>query len=253
VTEFEVAKNTDLTRELISHSGLDYKAFMKHVVMYFNARSYFEIGTQNGVSLSMMPCKSIAVDPCFAIDRPIMSGKSSCMLFQMTSDRFFAEYDLKALLGGPVELAFLDGMHRYEYLLRDFSNVERHSKRNSIICIHDCLPPTLEMTIRKDKGSSLSDKYRGYWTGDVWKAVAILKAQRPDIQFLFVDCPPTGLVVCTNLDPANGLLVEEYFKLASNMRLGESVFELEKYLGSQALLDSRTLVEDESLTKYIWL
>src|SRR3981189_2036484 len=52
-----------LTDELIVHSGVDYKSFMQSIITYFEAERYFEIGTQNGVSLSMMPCDSIAVDP----------------------------------------------------------------------------------------------------------------------------------------------------------------------------------------------
>jgi hypothetical protein len=243
-----------LTRELLAHQGVDYRNFLKHIITYFEAKRYFEIGTQNGVSLGMMPCDCIAVDPAFAIDRPFMSGKSSCMLFQMTSDRFFSEYNLTSLARGPVEVAFLDGMHRFEYLLRDFSNVERHSKRNSILCIHDCLPPTLEMTIRKDRGSSLSEKYRGYWTGDVWKAIAILKEVRPDLRISFVDCPPTGLVVCTNLDPQNTYLTENFFTLTEKtFRETDDLSRLERFIGSQPLLRSKDLMEGENLTQYFWL
>src|SRR5947207_1400873 len=130
----------------------------------------------------MMPCDSIAVDQSFKIDRPVMAGKRVCMLFQMTSDRFFAGYSPRELLNGPIDVAFLDGMHRFEYLLRAFANLDRHCKKNPMICLHDCLPPTLEMTVREDKGSSLSAKYRGYWTGDVWKVVPILKRARPDLK-----------------------------------------------------------------------
>jgi len=199
-------------------------------------------------------CDSIAVDPSFQIDRPIMSGKRVCMLFQMTSDRFFAKYSPRDLLNGPIDLAFLDGMHRFEYLLRDFSNIERHCRKNSLICLHDCLPPTLEMTVREDRGSSLSTKYRGYWTGDVWKVVPILRKARPDLGIVFLDCPPTGLVICTNLDPSNEILKSNYFELV-NEAVSESddYARLKEMYGSQNLLSSRELLVGEVLTKHFWL
>jgi hypothetical protein len=243
-----------LTDELIVHSGIDYKSFMQSLIAYFEAKRYFEIGTQNGVSLSMMPCDSIAIDPSFKIDRPIMGGKRVCMLFQMTSDRFFAKYNPRELLQGPVDVAFLDGMHRFEYLLRDFSNIERHCKRNSVICLHDCLPPTLEMTVREDRGSSLSTKYRGYWTGDVWKVVPILKKARRDLKIVFIDCPPTGLVICTNLDPSNEVLKSDYFQLVNEaLATPDDFAQLKGMYETQELLRSRELVVGEVLTTQFWL
>jgi hypothetical protein len=243
-----------LTDELIVHSGIDYKSFMLNLISYFEAERYFEIGTQNGVSLSMMPCDSIAVDPSFKIDRPIMGGKQVCMLFQMTSDRFFAKNNPRELLRGPVDVAFLDGMHRFEYLLRDFSNIERHCKKNSLICLHDCLPPTLEMTVREDRGSSLSTKYRGYWTGDVWKVVPILKKARPDLKIVFVDCPPTGLVICTNLDPSNEVVKSNYFQLVNEaLATPDDFTQLKEMYEAQDLLRSKELAVGEVLTTQFWL
>ena len=58
----------------------------------------------------------------------------------MTSDEFFAEHDLRELLGGPVELAFIDGLHLFEQVLRDFVNLERCSTAHTVIILHDCLP-----------------------------------------------------------------------------------------------------------------
>ena len=45
----------------------------------------------------------------------------------MTSDDFFASHDLAQVLGGrPVDLAYIDGMHQFEFALRDFMNLERY-------------------------------------------------------------------------------------------------------------------------------
>ena len=45
---------------------------------------------------------------------------------------------------GP-DIAFLDGMHRAEYLLRDFMNTERFSHERTLILLHDCLPVNARM------------------------------------------------------------------------------------------------------------
>src|SRR5256885_12302956 len=48
--------------------------------------------------------------------------------------RSFAEHDLSKELGGrPVDLAFIDGMHLFEFALRDFVNLERYCAPGSTI------------------------------------------------------------------------------------------------------------------------
>jgi len=77
--------------------------------------------------------------------------RSRLGLYQMPSDAFFAHYSPTALVGTPIEMAFLDGLHRCEYLLRDFINTERHCKPNSIVALHDCLPVEAAITGRMEK------------------------------------------------------------------------------------------------------
>ena len=52
--------------------------------------------------------------------------KPICAIYRATSDDYFARFNPQAALGATVELAFLDGMHLCEFLLRDFLNVERN-------------------------------------------------------------------------------------------------------------------------------
>lgn len=66
-------------------------------------------------------------------------------LFEETNDDFFAAHDLKRLFGRPVDFAFLDGMHEFPFLLRDFINTERNCRAGSIIVLHDCLPGDAHM------------------------------------------------------------------------------------------------------------
>ena len=60
----------------------------------------------------------------------------------MTSDEFFAKFDPRDALGSKIDLAFLDGQHLFEYVLRDFMNTEAVCEENSFILLHDCSPST---------------------------------------------------------------------------------------------------------------
>ncbi|MBN8940541.1 MAG: class I SAM-dependent methyltransferase [Rhizobiales bacterium] len=201
--------------EMIVHQGVPYLQVLSHIAHIGKARSYLEIGTNEGFSLAGIPCASIAIDPQFVLKRDVIGNKPICLMYQCTSDDFFRRHDPKALLGGPIDLAFLDGMHLYEYLLRDFINTEKNCETASIIALHDCLPPTAEMTTRTRREALQNPKFRTYWTGDVWKTAAILQKYRPDLKLTFLDAPPTGLLLCTNLDPRSTLLSERYDEIVA--------------------------------------
>jgi hypothetical protein len=138
-------------------------------------------------------------------------------MFQMQSDTFFEMYDPVAVLGGPIDLAFLDGMHLFEYLLRDFIHTERACHAGSMVVLHDCVPIDPFMATRDSEDKAIRNKSRQplWWTGDVWKVVAILQHYRPDLVITLFDAPPTGLVVVTHLDRANRTLSEQYNAILS--------------------------------------
>jgi Methyltransferase domain len=37
-------------------------------------------------------------------------------------------------------MAFIDGLHHFEQVLRDFINVEKRATSEGLIVIHDCIP-----------------------------------------------------------------------------------------------------------------
>ena len=121
-------------------SGPDYYHVLQRIHSVLAPKSYLEIGTRDGGSLAQANCASIAIDPQFDLRMEVIGHKPSCHFYQQTSDSFFAERDPTAILGRPIDFAFLDGMHLYEFLLRDFINVERHCRPNSVIALHDCIP-----------------------------------------------------------------------------------------------------------------
>ena len=220
-----------------SHKGLQYLAFLKRLAERSQPRSYLEIGTRDGSSLAAFDCDAICVDPRMR-PKPGALDRTRTFCFQMTSDRFFHEIDVRSLLPNGVDVAFLDGMHRYEFLLRDFINAERCCHSNSMILVHDCFPAKPNLTGRVATGAA--------WAGDVWKLVPILRELRDDLVLYRLDCPPTGLLVIQNLDPQSEALQRGYHaavKRYAPVSLRE--YGVGALWSSVEMLDSRKLADDE--------
>jgi hypothetical protein len=201
------------------HTGMGYLEFLAGLHARVQPRSYLEIGTRKGRSLTVANCASIAVDPTLQVSSNVIGEKPSCLFVQATSDAFFESGLLRRVFSDGVDLAFLDGLHNYEVLLRDFMNTERNCHPRSLIILHDCLPPIPEMAERTYRPSQRRDgRFRSDWTGDVWKLLPILTAHRPDIRIVAVDAPPSGLVICGNLDPASTVLAEKYEAIVEGHR-----------------------------------
>lgn len=205
-------------------AGLRYLSFMPLLAAAREPRSYFEIGTSRGRSLKLIDCASVCVDPSFRVEQDVIGKKPSLMAFQMTSDDFFERYRLSDLLPEPgtVDMAFLDGMHHFEFLLRDFMNTEKYCDRSSVVMLHDCLPlHPLSALRRGTKRAIATDSRRPValegsgWTGDVWKVLRILLENRPDLRINVFDCSPSSLVVITGCDRASTVLHERYDALVA--------------------------------------
>ena len=167
-------------------------------------KTYFEIGTESGASLHLAKCTSYAVDPAFRLAADVTGNKPELYLFQGTSDDFFAS-DMLRRMDPSFDLAFLDGMHLFEFLLRDFMNSEKRMAAGGCIAMHDCVPMSMAAAER-DWNKAVTRQ----WVGDVWKVVSILRKYRPDLNIEVVNAAPSGLVVVRNLDPTNRILDAEY-------------------------------------------
>ncbi|MDP8916523.1 MAG: class I SAM-dependent methyltransferase [Pseudomonadota bacterium] len=191
--------------------GEPYVVTLRGVHASFRPRTYLEIGTLHGATLKLAHCASIAVDPEFKLEGDVEGDKPLCLLEQTTSDDFFATRDPKALLGRPIDLAFIDGMHHFEIALRDFFNCERASHRGSMILLHDLCPRDAHMTRRHEQlHVQRPTNYKDHWTGDAWKLLPILREHRPDLTVTCLDAISTGLVAVTGLDPASTVLPERH-------------------------------------------
>jgi hypothetical protein len=119
----------------------------------------------------------------------------------MTSDDFFAEHTREEIFGEHrVDLALIDGMHLFEYALRDFIHVEAWCRPNSVIVLHDCVP-LAPATASRNRQTNL-------WVGDVWKVVSVLREYRPELSVKIVKTAPSGLCIVRGLDPSSRVLSE---------------------------------------------
>jgi len=179
-----------------------YLMVLDRIHQYLVPRTYVEVGVSQGRSLALaLPgTVCVGVDPAPKIAFPVPSGSR---IFPLASDDFFESVDVPDALGHlPLDLAFIDGMHRFEFALRDFMHLERLATADTTVLVHDCLPP--------DEASASRQRTPPHWTGDVWKTMALLRELRPDLDVAVADVGPTGLGIIRRLDPASTVLHDRY-------------------------------------------
>lgn len=227
-------------------AGVNYLNTLAALHQLLQPETYLEIGVSTGASLALAGCAAIAVDPAMRISSNVIGGKPTCHFFQMTSDRFFRHHSPTAILGQPVDLAFLDGLHYWEVLLRDIINTERHCRAGSVIALHDCVPTNVYIAERRndyDRRKKLTPR-PGDWAGDVWKVMLVLRRFRPDLTLHVLDAPPTGLVLLTGLDPESRTLEKNYFAIMEEYRDVTLLnYGIERYFSELTLLPAGNFLE----------
>ena len=188
--------------------ALSYLSFLEQLHAILAPRTYLEIGVLYGHSLSKSRCRSVAIDPAYQVQQPVQGPVT---LVRSTSDEYFRQLEASGLtpFGAlPVDLAFVDGMHLFEYGLRDFINVERHSCATTVVAFDDVFPIS--------EGSAARERPPGPWSGDIFRLPGVLSERRPDLLVLMVDTSPCGLMVVTGLDPTNRVLVDSYDEIVAS-------------------------------------
>ncbi len=174
-------------------------------------RTYLEIGVNDGRSLTLSRARSIGVDPSFKV-----TAEQHCelQLVKATSDDFFTRPDpVAAFDGTPVDLALIDGLHVFEYALRDFMNIERVCSWTSVVVFDDMLPRTVSEAAR--------DRHTLAWAGDVYKVAEVLRRYRPDLLCLPLDTAPTGVLVVLGADPTSTVLHDHYDEIVAEFAVGD--------------------------------
>lgn len=198
--------------------------FLGHLHRVVAPRNYLEIGVSDGRSLTLAAVPSIGIDPAPKVKAPL---GPDAKVVRATSDAFFARPEpLEHLRNEPrsvrdqllgrapvaraegsttLDLVFIDGMHLFEFALRDFMNVERYAAWTTVIVLDDVLP--------RDVDEAARDRHTRFWAGDVFKIIEVLRRYRPELVILPVDTAPTGTLVVMGADPESHTLQTAYDEL----------------------------------------
>lgn len=225
---------TDLLTSRCQNEGLEPKDFhylvsLQKIHQMLNPKLYLEIGIYEGKSLALARCQAVGIDPDFEIRYPLIAPTR---IVKQTSDTFF-KYETRCQnwLKRGVDLAYIDGMHLADFVIRDFMNIEKYASERGVILIDDVCPDLLQMIGREREYVT--------WCGDVYKSIPILRKYRPDLRIdvfeAFSNRFRKGLAIISGLDKKSRVLEEAYDdiekEIFSEDHIPESVDELEKLVG----------------------
>jgi SAM-dependent methyltransferase len=201
-----------------------YLDVLKRLHEELQPKPYLEIGVRQGRSLALAKEDAVGVDPDPDVSVGLAPGVE---IICKTSDDFFEDGAHPILKRAP-ELVFIDGMHLFENVLRDFMHVERISGPQTLVVIDDVSPVLPEQAART-RGSRV-------WTGDVWKIAECLRKYRPDLHLTLIDAAPTGLMLVSGLDRANPTLRRHYNPIVRE-------FTRSDYLPPQSVLERKGSID----------
>lgn len=150
-------------------------------------RGYLEVGVRFGDSLKLADCPAYGIDPEPQVTYPLR--RTDHYIGSVTSDSFFESWAPKMWEHGgfDLDLAYIDGMHLYEFALRDFLNICRWANERTVIVFDDTHPYNAAIATRNQHAEV-------DWTGDVWKTMDFIRYV-PGVQCAEVDVNPTGAFV----------------------------------------------------------
>lgn len=177
---------------------VSYKQFLSDLHVALQRHRYLEIGVRAGASLALAQGSAVGVDPAPEESMKLAGGHR---LFKTTSTDFFRTIaDDDPIF--PIDLAFIDGMHRFENVLADFIQIERRAGPDSVIIIDDVFP--------NHPAQATRTRQTRCWTGDVWKILPCLAKHRPGLILIPLDTWPTGSLMVTGLEPKDRTLSQRF-------------------------------------------
>jgi hypothetical protein len=173
---------------------IDRKKVIQTLIDKRGFQTYLEIGVFSGNVFFDVRCKrKIAVDPHFRfnwlgrLNRTARNPDNvGAKYFEVTSDEFFAKKSSDIFKNHNLDLALIDGMHEFDYVLNDVNNSLRYLSKNGVLVLHDCNPSTPEAETSYD--IMIKTGYGGAWNGDTWKVIPYLLKHRPDLDVFVADC-----------------------------------------------------------------
>lgn len=122
---------------------------INNLIKKCSGENYLEIGCDKDIVFNAVKCKNkVGVDP--------NSGGN----IRDTSDNFFLKNKKN------FDVIFIDGLHHFDQILRDFKNSFKYLNQNGYIVMHDLMPRNwLEEHVPRISNN---------WCGDVWKISFLL-------------------------------------------------------------------------------
>jgi SAM-dependent methyltransferase len=179
--------------------SVSYLEVLRRLHTELRPRQYLEIGVRHGASLSLAQGPATGVDPLPDLDGDLAE---TTQLLRMTSDDFFDQKNETS-----PDLCFIDGLHLFEQVLRDFMNIERIAAPGALVVIDDIFP--------NHPAQGERDRRTRVWSGDVWRMTEVLRERRPDLFLLPLDAAPTGLLLVAGLDNRSQVLWDTYDTILS--------------------------------------
>ena len=202
--------------------GPPYKGELERRLRSPQVMTYLETGVNTGESLRLCGDLTLAIgiDPAPKLP-PEEFERPPFRVERKSSDSFFLDLFAEGPPDFVLDLAFIDGLHVFEFALRDFIGVEALAAPGCTVLVHDVLP--------RRAAEAARHRFTRPWTGDVWRLPMVLRQFRPDLHVELVEAAPTGLAIISGLDAANTLLTERYDEVvAYGLRLSVMAFLAER-------------------------
>lgn len=178
-------------KELLSLDKVRRRDLINYLVTTYNFSRYLEIGVRDPKSTF----NNIDIQYKDGVDPEPLGPEIN---YPTTSDEFFN--NIKDRYDMMYDVVFVDGLHLAHQSYRDVNNSLVHLNPNGIIVMHDCNPP-YESRQRENQFVTVDEKLIKYitgpvkigdrvplpWNGTVWKAWAMLRCQRSDLEMYVVD------------------------------------------------------------------
>ncbi len=171
--------------------------------------SYLEIGVANGTTLeSVKASEKHAVDPFPTFNtRDLPSGTH---FYKSTSDNFFSSLEKSK----KFDFIFLDGLHEFKQLARDFTNALQHINNPGWILIDDIVPsdsisaiPSIELSY-KTRGVEANEGFP--WHGDCYKILPIILNSFPNIQPYLIIYPDNPQLLLKITQPIDNTTIDQF-------------------------------------------
>jgi tetratricopeptide (TPR) repeat protein len=192
---------------------IDHVTFLALMKRIFRPQTYIEVGVWRGTTLLSDPVPEfvVGIDPAPDLSADVTRRCRNLLIIKSKSDDAFAELAAGKYLGQRrSDLAFVDGMHHCEIVLRDIANCARLSRDGALIFVHDVLPGD-DLDVSREPRPDR-------WVGDVYKVVPALWRLCSWIPNLLVsDIPPSGMLILRVTGDIHDAIFSQYDAMVAAM------------------------------------